>query len=68
MRMHTNDTNKKLIYPDLPYFITDICPVAHNKLGRYAREKQYGDLLIEKKLKGINSPYRKWYNIICKIS
>ncbi len=31
---------------------------AHNELGSYAREKQYGDL-IEKKLKGIGLVYKR---------
>jgi len=62
--MHTNDTNKKkkLIYPELSYIITGICFNVHNQLGRYAREKQYGDLL-EEKLKEIKIPYKREFRI-----
>jgi len=59
--MHTNYTNRKevkLIYPDLSYMITGICFGVHNELGRYAREKQYGDLL-EKKLNEAKLPYKR---------
>ncbi len=58
--MHTNDTNKndKLIYPELSYLVTGICFEVHNVLGRYAREKQYGDLL-EIKLKENKIPYKR---------
>ena len=58
--MHANDTNNtnKLIYPELSYIITGICFSAHNDLGRYSREKQYGDI-IEKKLKEIGLPYKR---------
>lgn len=58
--MHTNSTNKndKLIYPELSYLITGICFSVHNTLGRYSREKQYGDLL-ETKLKELKLPYRR---------
>lgn len=62
--MHTNDTNKnrKLFYPKLSYLITGICFEAHNKLGRYAREKQYGDSL-EEKFKEIKIPYKREFKI-----
>lgn len=38
----------KLIYPKLSYLLTGVCFEVHNKLGRYAREKQYGDCFEEK--------------------
>lgn len=62
--MNTNYTNKtgKLIYPELSYVITEICFAVHNQLGRYAREKQYGDLL-EEKLKEIKIPYKREFRI-----
>ena len=58
--MHSNDTNNtnKLIYPELSYTVTGICFSTQNDLGRYAREKQYGDL-IEEKLKEIKLPYNR---------
>ena len=37
--------NGKLIYPELSYQITGLLFEVHNELGRYAREKQYCDLL-----------------------
>src|SRR3989338_7112185 len=45
------DTNNKadkkieVLYPELSYTITGILFSAHNELGRYAREKQYGDMV-----------------------
>jgi len=63
--MHTNDTNnanKNIIYPELSYIITGICFNVHNDLGRYAREKQYGDL-IEKKLKEIKLSHKRELSI-----
>ena len=58
--MHANDTNKnkKLICPELSYLITGVCFDVHNALGRYARERQYGDLL-ERKLKEIKIPHKR---------
>ncbi len=46
----------ELIHPELSYLITGICFEAHNELGRYAREKQYGDF-IEVKLKELKILY-----------
>lgn len=47
--MHANDTNntnialKEPIYKDLSYIISGVLFSAHNELGSYAREKQYGN-------------------------
>ena len=58
--MHANDTNNtnKVIYPELSYTITGICFSVHNDLGRYAREKQYGDE-VERRLKEAGLPYER---------
>jgi len=47
MRINTNNTNRKLIYPELSYLITGICFKVHNATGRFAKEKQYADSLEE---------------------
>ncbi len=50
----TNIKNK-VIYPELSYKITGILFEAHNKLGRFCREIQYGNLLeIEFKKSGLH--------------
>ncbi len=36
-----------LIYPELSYEITGLLFKTHNDLGRYCKEKQYGDYLEE---------------------
>lgn len=49
--MHANDTNntnvnaQEPIYNDLSYIINGVLFSAHNELGPYAREKQYGDVV-----------------------
>ena len=46
----------------MSYTITGILFAVHNELGRFAREKQYGDLL-ECKLKEIGLGYAREVNI-----
>jgi GxxExxY protein len=53
-----SNSNNKLIFPELSYTITGICFNAHNELGRFCKEKQYGDY-IENKLKEIKVPYKR---------
>lgn len=62
--MSTNDTNKneKIIYPELSYLLTGVCFDVHNNLGRFSREKQYGDAL-EIKLKESKIYYKREFNI-----
>jgi len=43
--MDTNNTNKKVIHPELSYEVVNVLFEAHNKLGRFCREKQYGDFI-----------------------
>jgi len=52
--MHT----VKLLYPVLSYKIVGLCFEAHNELGRFARERQYGKV-IESKLRGDNIKFKK---------
>jgi len=58
LRMNTN----KLIYPDLSYTVVGICFAAHNELGQYAREKQYGDL-VERMLKESKILFKREFKI-----
>jgi len=37
----------KLIYPELSYRIIGVLFKAHNKLGRYCKERQYQDIIEE---------------------
>ena len=45
--MHANDTNGKILYRELSYRVTGLLFEVHNALGRYCREKQYGDALAK---------------------
>ena len=47
MGAHANDTNKddKIIYRELSYWLTGLLFGVHKELGRFCREKQYGDKL-----------------------
>ena len=47
---------EKLLYPELSYVIIGILFSAHNELGQYSREKQYGNV-IERILKEKNINY-----------
>ena len=47
-----------LLYPELSYKIVGICFDAHNELGRFAREKQYGGY-IENRLKSEEIKYKR---------
>lgn len=52
----------KIIFPDLSYKITGICFNVHRKLGRFYREKQYGDAL-ELLLKEKQISYKREHEI-----
>ena len=39
------DNKPELIYPELSYAINGIFFTVQNELGRFAREKQYGDAI-----------------------
>lgn len=61
MSGHTNDTNRieeKIIYKDLSYQINGVLFKVHKKLGRFCREKQYGDI-FEELLKETGIPFSR---------
>ena len=63
--MHIKKTAKqetKPLYPDLSYTIVGACYKAHNDLGRFCRERQYGDVL-EKLFKGEGVRYVREFDL-----
>lgn len=54
--------NDKIIYPELSYLIAGICFKTHNTLGRFSREKQYGDF-FEKELHNSGLIYLREFRI-----
>ncbi len=51
----------KLIYPELSYTIVGVCFDIHNELGRFAREKQYGDAL-DHSLRKLKISYKREFH------
>ena len=49
---------EKVIYPEFSYLLYGLCFKAHNQLGRFCNEKQYGDAL-EKLFKLNTIPYAR---------
>ena len=62
--MDANDTNTtdKLIYPELSYLIVGVCFDVQNAIGRYAREKQYGDE-VERRLRAAHVSFDREVHI-----
>lgn len=60
--MQNKMVGEKVIFPELSYIINGILFSVHNELGRFAREKQYCDLL-EKKFKEIKLVYKRELSI-----
>lgn len=56
------DTHSRVIYPELSYVIVGICFIAHDEVGSYGREKQYGDIL-ERELKQKKISYKREVSI-----
>ena len=54
--------NKQIVYPKESYVLNGFCYEAHNKLGRFCREKQYAEtfegLLAEGKIE-----YKREFNL-----
>ncbi len=56
--MNANDTNKKILHKELSYRINGLLFDVHNSLGRFCREKQYGDA-FEKLIKQSEISYER---------
>lgn len=50
--------DSRVIYPELSYAIVGACFVAHDEIGLYGREKQYGDI-FERELRLKEIPYKR---------
>lgn len=55
---HYKVNKSKVLFADESFQISGICFHVHNKLGRFAKEKQYADL-IEERLKELGILYRR---------
>ena len=67
LRITTNESWKgrvssKVLYPELSFRLTGLLFSVHNELGRFAREKQYGDL-FEKKLNEAGLQFKREQHI-----
>ncbi|MFA6376237.1 MAG: GxxExxY protein [Candidatus Paceibacterota bacterium] len=58
---------QELLHPELSYQITGLCFKAHNILGRFAKEKQYCDLLEQLLIKE-NIKYQREVRIEFRLS
>ena len=56
--MPTNNTNDKLVYPELSYVLMGILFEIHNKLGTKYQEKHY-QRAVEIMLKTLKIPYQR---------
>lgn len=54
--------DSRVIYPELSYTLTGIFFLAHDEVGFYGKEKQYGDV-VERELKLKRIPYKREVSI-----
>lgn len=47
---YEHDKKEKMIYPELSYKLTGILFETHNSIGRFGREKQYCDFIVDDKI------------------